>query len=51
MLVNYDVGFVTSSPMNVKGDNSHQLFKWLKKNMAKYLNGTSTNICLIEMVN
>ena len=28
-LVNYDVGFVTSSPINVKGNNSHQLFKWL----------------------
>ena len=24
-LVNYDVGFVTSSPMNVKGDDSHQV--------------------------
>ena len=30
-LVNYDVGFVTSSPMNVKGDDSHQLFKWIKE--------------------
>ena len=34
-LVNYDVGFVTSSPMNVKGDNSHQLFKWLKNEYGK----------------
>ena len=25
-LVNYDVGFVTSSPINVKGDNSHEIF-------------------------
>ena len=30
-LVNYDVGFVTSSPMNVKGDDSHKLFKWIKE--------------------
>lgn len=34
-LVNYDVGFVTSSPMNVKGDNSHQLFSWLKNEYGK----------------
>ena len=34
-LVNYDVGFVTSSPMNVKGDDSHQLFKWLKNEYGK----------------
>ena len=29
-LVNYEVGFVTSSPINVKGSDSHQLFKWLE---------------------
>jgi len=34
-LVNYDVGFVTSSPMNVKGNDSHQLFKWLKEEYGK----------------
>ena len=34
-LVNYDVGFVTSSPINVKGDDSHQLFKWLKNEYGK----------------
>ena len=34
-LVNYDVGFVTSSPMNVKGDDSHKLFKWLKEEYGK----------------
>ena len=34
-LVNYDVGFVTSSPMNVKGDDSHQLFKWIKEEYGK----------------
>ncbi len=34
-LVNYDVGFVTSSPMNVKGDDSHEIFKWLKNEYGK----------------
>ena len=34
-LVNYDVGFVTSSPMNVKGDDSHKLFKWIKEEYGK----------------
>ena len=34
-LVNYDVGFVTSSPINVKGDDSHQLFKWIKNEYGK----------------
>ena len=34
-LVNYDVGFVTSSPMNVKGDDSDQLFKWLNDEYGK----------------
>ena len=29
-LVNYDVGFVTSSPLNVKGDESHEIFNWIK---------------------
>ena len=46
-LVNYDVGFVTSSPISVKGDDSHEIFKWLKKeysespkwNFYKYLFG------------
>jgi len=44
-LVNYDVGFVTSSPINVKGDNTHEIFTWLndaygqspKWNFYKYL--------------
>ncbi len=44
-LVNYDVGFVTSSPMIVKGENSHEIFTWLKNeynqvpkwNFYKYL--------------
>ena len=34
-LVNYDVGFVTSSPLNVKGDNSHEIFNWLVKEYGK----------------
>ena len=34
-LVNYDVGFVTSSPMNIKGDDSHQIFKWLNNEYGK----------------
>ena len=34
-LVNYDVGFVTSSPLNVKGDDSHQIFKWLQDDYSK----------------
>ena len=28
-LVNYDVGFVTSSPLDVKGENAHDIFSWL----------------------
>ena len=44
-LVNYGVGFVTSSPIDVKGNNSHPLYKWLvdeygkepKWNFYKYL--------------
>ena len=34
-LVSYDVGFVTSSPINVKGNNSHEIFKWLKNDFGK----------------
>jgi len=34
-LVNYDVGFVTSSPMYVRGDDSHQIFKWIKNEYGK----------------
>ena len=29
-LVNYNVGFVTSSPINLKGDEIHPIFNWLK---------------------
>ena len=48
-LVNYDVGFVTSSPINVKGDDSHQIFNWIKNEYGKTLNGIFINIYLIEM--
>ena len=34
-LVNYDVGFVTSSPINVRGNNSHEIFNWLKNDFGK----------------
>ena len=34
-LVNYDVGFVTSSPMNVKGEDAHEIFSWLIKEYGK----------------
>ena len=44
-LVNYGVGFVTSSPMNVKGSNAHPIYAWIEKeynekpkwNFYKYL--------------
>ena len=44
-LVNYGVGFVTSSPMNVKGRYAHPIFSWIdeeydespKWNFYKYL--------------
>ena len=34
-LVNYDVGFVTSSPLSVKGDDAHEIFSWLVKEYDK----------------
>ena len=30
-LVNYGVGFVTSSPMNVKGTNVHPIYAWIEE--------------------
>ena len=44
-LVNYGVGFVTSSPMDVKGSNAHPIYEWIEKeynekpkwNFYKYL--------------
>ena len=34
-LVNYNIGFITSSPIEVKGDLSHPLFKWVKDEYKK----------------
>tara|TARA_B110000263_G_scaffold154572_1_gene134169 strand:- start:274 stop:813 length:540 start_codon:yes stop_codon:yes gene_type:complete len=34
-LVNYNVGFITSSPIEVKGNMSHPLFKWVKDEYNK----------------
>ena len=34
-LVNYGVGFVTSSPMSVKGDDSHPIYNWINKQYNK----------------
>tara|TARA_B100000575_G_scaffold247508_1_gene212986 strand:+ start:384 stop:920 length:537 start_codon:yes stop_codon:yes gene_type:complete len=34
-LVNYGVGFVTSSPMDVKGSNAHPIYSWLDKTYNK----------------
>ena len=31
-LVNYNVGFIISSPIEVKGKNIHPMYKWIKKN-------------------
>ncbi len=44
-LVNYGVGFVTSAPMSVKGNDAHPIFEWInleynkspKWNFFKYL--------------
>ena len=34
-LVNYGVGFITSSPLKVKGDDSHPIYKWIKTEYNK----------------
>jgi len=31
-LVNYNIGFITSAPVEVKGENAHLMFKWISKN-------------------
>ena len=44
-LVNYDIGFITSAPIDVKGENIHSIFHWIKEeynqspkwNFYKYL--------------
>ena len=51
-LVNYDVGFITSSPVDVQGDNTHEIFSWLssdygqipKWNFYKYLFDKNGNL-------
>ena len=34
-LLNYSVGFITSSPINVKGINAHPIFSWIKEDYNK----------------
>ena len=34
-LVNYGVGFVTSSPMEVRGSNAHPIYSWIYENYNK----------------
>ena len=34
-LINYDIGFITSSPLNVKGDNAHPIYLWLNNKYNK----------------
>ena len=44
-LINYNIGFITSSPIEVKGEKSHEIYKWIKNeydqspkwNFYKYL--------------
>ena len=51
-LVNYNVGFITSSPIEVKGLDAHPIFLWLNKkynkspkwNFYKYLFDRSGNL-------
>ena len=51
-MVNYDVGFVTSSPLSVKGEDAHDIFNWLnaeygktpKWNFYKYLFDRNGNL-------
>ena len=54
-LVNYNVGFITSKPIDVKGDNAHPIFMWIKNeynkspkwNFYKYLFNRSGNLAHI----
>jgi glutathione peroxidase len=34
-LVNYNIGFITSSPMNVKGHDAHPLYLWINDKYGK----------------
>ena len=51
-LVNYNIGFIISSPINVKGQNAHPMYQWIKDeykkspkwNFYKYLFDRSGNL-------
>ena len=34
-LVNYDISFITSSPIEVKGNNAHPIYNWLNEEYNK----------------
>ena len=34
-LVNYGVGFITSAPMNVNGNDAHQMYSWINAEYSK----------------
>ena len=34
-LVNYDIGFITSSPINVKGEDAHKIYSWISSQYKK----------------
>mgnify|MGYP001349143395 CR=1 FL=1 len=34
-LVNYGISFITSSPLNVKGDNTHPIYAWIREEYNK----------------
>ena len=34
-LINYDVGFITSSPIKVKGNESHPIYSWISDEYNK----------------
>ena len=34
-LVNYNIGFITSAPLNVKGKNIHPIYDWIKSEYDK----------------
>lgn len=34
-LLNYNVGFITSSPINVIGEDAHPIFEWIKSDFNK----------------
>ena len=34
-LINYNVGFITSSPISVKGENAHPMYQWINDEYSK----------------